>query len=320
MAVEQFSNAPQTTITEDLTDVETDVDVASFAGFPGAAQYRILIESELMLVTAGAGTGTWTVTRGVEGTANVAHGSGATVTHVLTAGAIAQKRADDVATGVYSAIPAAAIAGRVYLPSDSYHVSRDTGAAWAHWGPVFPMTPPPVVGDWAWVNQGTATITQSGSGLWMYAPAEATDHFHLLVRAAPATPYSVILHVNVIPMHYNYPQAFYGWRQSADGKIAGFVEYSQTSIPVITSSKGDATPKITANYSAANCLLYIEWIKFEDTGVNRIISYGLDGINWIQLHSVARADYIVGDQICWGIGARNATYPFGALLLSWKVS
>jgi hypothetical protein len=88
MAVEQFSNAPQTTITEDLTDVETDVDVASASGFPAAAQYRILIDSELMLVTAGAGTTTWTVTRGVEGTANVVHSNGATVTHVLTAAAL----------------------------------------------------------------------------------------------------------------------------------------------------------------------------------------------------------------------------------------
>jgi len=99
MAVEQFSNAPQTTLTSELADgVDTSVDVASFAGFPAAAQYRILIESELMLVTAGAGTLTWTVTRGVEGTAAVAHSNGSTVTHVLTAGALAQFQTDTLFT------------------------------------------------------------------------------------------------------------------------------------------------------------------------------------------------------------------------------
>ena len=280
MAVEQFSNAPQTTITEDLTDVETDVDVASFAGFPAAAQYRILIESELMLVTAGAGTGTWTVTRGAEGTANVAHSSGATVTHVLTAGAIAQVRED--------------------------------------WG-LFPITPPPVVADWTWVNQGTATITQSGSGLWMYAPAEGTDHFHLLVYAAPATPYAVVLCARMIGMYTTYPQAFYGWRQSSDGKIAGLSQYINVHIPVINSSVGDATPKIVANYDTWNSHELIEWIKFEDDGVNRKISYSPNGLNWILFHSVANNNYLVGDQIGWGIGARSS-YPLGVLLMSWKVS
>ena len=279
MAVEQFSNAPQTTITEDLTDVETDVDVASAAGFPAAAQYRILIESELMLVTAGAGTTTWTVTRGAEGTANVAHSSGATVTHVLTAGAIAKIRED--------------------------------------WG-LFPITPPPVVAGWTWVNQGSATITQSGGNLWMYCPAEGTDHFHLLKRAAPSTPYSVVLCVKMLAMSAQYPQSFYGWRQSSDGKIVGIAQYVDGVGVSLGSTQGDATPKMTGHYVLWAAHALIEWLKFEDNGTNRIVYYGLDGMNWIQLHSVGRTDYLTGDEIFWGLGARNGSYPVGSLLMSWK--
>jgi hypothetical protein len=320
MAVEQFSNAPQTTITEDLTDVETDVDVASFAGFPTAAQYRILIESELMLVTAGAGTGTWTVTRGAEGTANVAHSSGATVTHVLTAGAIQQKRADDVATGAYSAIPAAAIAGRLYLPSDSYHISRDTGAAWAHWGPLFPMTPPPAAGSWTWVSQGGATVTQSGSGLWMYCAAENVDIYRMLVVATPAPPYSVVMFLQNLSHALQYPQFFHGWRESASGNCAGLNQYSDSYTIVTNSQKTDSTPKAFANYVSVTARSFFGWIKFEDDGANRSISLSIDGLNWVLFHSVGRTDYITPDQIGWGFGPRNANWSAGLLLASWKVS
>ena len=53
-------------------------------------QFRVLVESEYMLVTGGAATTTWTVTRGIEGSAAAAHAAGTAVTHLLTAGALAE--------------------------------------------------------------------------------------------------------------------------------------------------------------------------------------------------------------------------------------
>lgn len=52
------------------------------------AQFRILIDSEIMLVTAGSSGTTWTVTRGVEGSTKATHSNGASVYHVLTSGAL----------------------------------------------------------------------------------------------------------------------------------------------------------------------------------------------------------------------------------------
>lgn len=51
----------------------TSLTVASATGFPTAGNFTILVGAEAMTVTAGQGTTTWTVTRGVNGTTAAAH-------------------------------------------------------------------------------------------------------------------------------------------------------------------------------------------------------------------------------------------------------
>src|SRR5262245_59493385 len=85
---EFFANNPTTTLTGSMTNVATTLTVASASLFPANAQYRIMIDSEIMIVTGGAGTTTWTVTRGQEGTSNVVHSAAATVSLVLTKGSL----------------------------------------------------------------------------------------------------------------------------------------------------------------------------------------------------------------------------------------
>ena len=86
---EQFGNLAATTLSSGVDASTTTLPVASGAApFPQSAQFRIVVDSEIMIVTAGAGTSSWTVTRGAESTTAAAHSSGAAVTHVLTAGAL----------------------------------------------------------------------------------------------------------------------------------------------------------------------------------------------------------------------------------------
>jgi hypothetical protein len=102
MATEQFANSAQTTLSAAITSTTaTSISVVNGGPpFSSSAQFRILIDSELMLVTAGAGTNTWTVTRGIEGTTAATHSSGATVTEVLTAGGLENLDASYIGTGV----------------------------------------------------------------------------------------------------------------------------------------------------------------------------------------------------------------------------
>lgn len=74
--------APTTTVAgAGLTTTATTLTVAAAGGFPTSAEFRVKIDSEILLVTAGgSGTTTWTVTRAVDGTVAATHSAGATVT------------------------------------------------------------------------------------------------------------------------------------------------------------------------------------------------------------------------------------------------
>jgi hypothetical protein len=96
MSLERFANTPTpssastpwTTLNGGIDNVVTTIVVTSATPFPSSAQYRIVIDNEVMLVTAGAGTTSWTVTRGVEGSTAAAHSNGAGVFHVVTAASL----------------------------------------------------------------------------------------------------------------------------------------------------------------------------------------------------------------------------------------
>jgi hypothetical protein len=93
---ERFSNEAATTLAAGINAAATSLPVSSSANFP-AANFRVRIDNEILLVTAVAGT-TWTVTRAVEAVNGVqvaaSHAVLATVAHVLTAGGLQQALQD----------------------------------------------------------------------------------------------------------------------------------------------------------------------------------------------------------------------------------
>jgi len=71
-----------TKIAEALDNSEVGVDVADVLGFPATAPYTVRVDSEWMRVTAGAGTTTWTVTRGYASTTAATHLISTPIYHV----------------------------------------------------------------------------------------------------------------------------------------------------------------------------------------------------------------------------------------------
>lgn len=74
------SKPAATTAPSGITNVATSLTVASAAGFPGSGNYNVQLDSEVLTVTAGQGTTTWTVTRAANGTAAAAHSAAVVVT------------------------------------------------------------------------------------------------------------------------------------------------------------------------------------------------------------------------------------------------
>lgn len=103
MAVDLFANAAATTLAASSLAGATSLTVTSSTLFPAAStaastQFRVLIDSELMIVTNVSGT-TWTVTPAAEGTVAAAHTAGAAITAIATAAGLQSFRASSVYGG-----------------------------------------------------------------------------------------------------------------------------------------------------------------------------------------------------------------------------
>lgn len=92
MTIERFANNAQTTLAAAINSGQTSFDVVNASVLPtlsGGDQFRIRIDNEEMIVTGVSGNTLTGVTRGAEGTTGALHNIGATVTHNLTAGSLA---------------------------------------------------------------------------------------------------------------------------------------------------------------------------------------------------------------------------------------
>lgn len=92
--LEQAGNALQTTLSGAIGTAARPVTVtpASTAGWPTSPGFRVLIDSEYLVITY-VGTSTW-IAETADGSTSATHSSGATVTQVLTWGGIQQLFAD----------------------------------------------------------------------------------------------------------------------------------------------------------------------------------------------------------------------------------
>jgi hypothetical protein len=138
----------QATLTALIGASDTTLTVSSAGPFPSVAQFRVLVDSELMLVTAVAGS-VFTVLRGQESTTATAHVQGSIVAHVLTAAALNQLKLDAVA--LVPAPPVVTFNGDLGGSSSTQNVqSIGTGAATVS-----------TAGAINWANTSTVTLGQS---------------------------------------------------------------------------------------------------------------------------------------------------------------
>lgn len=164
MSLEKFANNATTTLNGAISSGASSLVVSSATAFPTTPQFRILIDSEILLVTGVSGT-TFTVLRGQEDTVAAAHNNGATVEHVLSRdalltkdwfdprafGAVGDNVADDRAA-IQAALDAADdVNGTVYLPAGIWRITT---------GPLYVPSGVTIRGE----SERTTRINQQTSG------------------------------------------------------------------------------------------------------------------------------------------------------------
>ncbi len=321
---EKFANNFQTTIVDGGDGIDSSQTTIGLGDAPPAAlaggQWRLLVESEIILVTAFSGSSITACTRGAEGTTPAAHAETTAATNILTAGAIGEIGGSPISSGAYVSLPAAGTAGRIYLPTDSPHsLLRDDGANWEHFLAGVGKATLPVSGDFAWVNQGGATVTAERGIVRLYGPGGAAINLRIRKKSHSASKkYSVVVGGNI----YDDNQAAYhvGFRNSANSRVMSVGIRNSAALGVFkynneTSYNSEPFGQLCRPYFPGGFLC----LQVEDDDTNVYFRYSPDGgISWFTLYSEDRTTFITPDEVCYWVNCNNAAQRAYLVIYSWK--
>ena len=285
---ETFANKASDALASSIASTDTNATLNNGAAFPSGAgnAFRVLVDSELAICTRSGNTLTF-LSRGAENTTAAAHGGGAVVTQVLTEGALQRWGMDNV-PGWNTSPPFRLLdASGNALTSSSFTV----------------------------VNASTSTITDDAAGsITIRKSTQANvEDLTAIVRAAPATPYSIVAAIAPLWPQGGSSQASagIGFRESGTGKLVQLAigsdlygpelaVYAFTN-PTTFNSSQLAIGRTTVMLGPAI------WMKISDDGTSLTYSISRDGLTWIQLYTSARTSFMAGgpDQVFVGANNRN---------------
>ncbi len=211
-------------------------------------------------------------------------------------------------SGTVAARPAAAAGntGQLYYPTDSVLLFRSTGAAWeSWWNTPLRILSAPASASYAWVNQGTATVSDSqGYMVVTTATGAANPNLRLLCRALPAANTYTIIGAMWSPNYREYAESHIGMglRDSVGGGVIILRQMPGDSR--IAWSKFTSPTVFSLDYTILNeptnqAVFRPLWVKLVDNNVNQITYISRDGFSWSQFYSRARTDFLTPDQFCF---------------------
>jgi hypothetical protein len=194
---------------------------------------------------------------------------------------------------------------RVVYLSDGLYVCVWNGTAWEYYYRGRKVTRP-VSSAYAWINQGSATLSTSNGGMKLTAPTGS--NLRIQKAAAPATPYTITAGFLFHPARENGSGAGLIFRQSSDGKVHHILLQLTAAAPAnslsfnseLGSYKHTNPTTFSASYfvngNTEAVLTADVWLRIADDGTNRIVSYSRDGETFATLHSVGRTDFLTADE------------------------
>lgn len=195
----------------------------------------------------------------------------------------------------------AAAAGNLYLPNDGFYLRRDTGAAFANWGPIYPITEPDNSG-FSDLNSPSAVSTTNG-GIVLTVNGSATTNWRGRVKAIPSAPYTIRALISVDIDGANFAQA-------------GIILYDGTKVMDLGVDQGGAThvgkwtnvTTFSAVYAATarRMLGPLIGLEITDNNTNRLLKTSSNGRTWTQAFSVIRTDFLTPTHYGFACNSENS--------------
>jgi hypothetical protein len=305
---EQFTNFGSTTLNGAINNSITTVVVTDGSVFPATGDFHIIVDNEIMLVTARS-TNSLSVTRGQESTAGASHSDLATVKLVLSATALTNYFGDRVLIGGYASIPRAQ-AGQIYYANDINLAWWSNGSNWDLIKPTYvPYANRTDVSGWTSFNIGTSTWNDfNGVGSFQVQTGTGGDNLRGYYHNIPSAPFKANCIIRTLPNDEQFN--LQGLTLSDATKHYTISVMGASSQANISVDKYNSTTSFNAN-NYRQCIIEAPclWLRINDDNTNWLFQYSYDGKNYITAFSVARNTFLTATKVGMFVDRVETTYP-----------
>ncbi len=184
----------------------------------------------------------------------------------------------------------------------------------------------PSLASFTWLNQGTATATQTVANQAISLATNNSSQVSILYISAPATPYRVRARM------VGYPKAganstqfggigFYdGTKLTSMGSFGNSASMIIAHIATITTGSGAWGGGVTNSGGASFMLMPPAWVQIRNDGTTLYYDMSVDGQNFTNMFSEAIGTYISSPTNIWWGGAGVSGLGGVVSLLNWTVS
>ena len=209
--------------------------------------------------------------------------------------------------------------------TDSRLMAHRASSAWSYyWGTrqvhVVPTT--------SWVNQGSATLTDTGD-LTLFCPAVNADNLRGRVYTAPSLNYTIdVIMIPAFKPATDTFAAYIGWSNGTAFVTFGIGNTNASGGPYMEVIKWTNSTTFSAAYAGSTSAEpFIRWVtkpiylRIQEDGSNRTCSYSFDeGRNYIQFHQVGRTDFLTATQVGFFVFNHHASLTNSQVILDWTVT
>jgi hypothetical protein len=147
-----------------------------------------------------------------------------------------------------------------------------------------------------WLNQGTSAVADISTGLNLTAPPSATTYLSGRYVAAPATPYTITVLLGATRNSSTGSMAGIGWYDGTAKLQVLSYETNAGGSPLLTVrqfASATTAPGLNAT-SFGNSFSQPLWLRVRDNGTNVSFAFSQDGVNFLDLYSVAKSSGYLG--------------------------
>jgi len=300
MAVERFANLGETTLASSYTSGGTTLSVTSASLFPSGGVFAV-----------GLGNVSRTVWR-------VDSVSGSTFT-----GAAEEFDGNASAGDTVTLIGSKRVAERFLQSPTSLGAPSGTSGA-NRYGPIYQIGDPTAF-SWGWVNQGTASVVESGEVILLIGVNDSVQNDRLRTKSHTASKrYRALLKYDIFQNNGTtiFSYAGLAFRESSTGKFIRYIAQVGTSNVIAAQNMTNPTTfGTTLTSETRNCFYHAQeiWQEVEDNNTNLIFRYSLDGVNFYTTHTVARTTHMSGgpNEVGFMIGAVGSPGVARVTVKSW---